>query len=201
MNTLPALLRAPETPTLASVRACLQDLEPVDQYTVIRTLGRRQQLRLFDLCRDSPPVTRDDLIAPGTPVGTPAHHLGWNTLPLPRRWRTFAKPMCAIPAEMELAGYNDSTTRWLLGPGYFICRASVKDEIERGAWVVDYHRVPTSDMPDGWPDVVPNERGLQRFVYAGTRDYLRKVSDGVVIGMPYKGEKRLAFPFILVRSR
>ncbi|MFT6145111.1 MAG: hypothetical protein ACJATT_005216 [Myxococcota bacterium] len=200
MNTLPALLRAPELPTLAAVQAQLQGLEPQDQYLLIRTLGRKQQLRLYDLCADSPPLTRDDFIPAGTPVGTAVEHFGWNTLPLLKRWRTFAKPMCALPAETEIAGYNDSSTRWLLGPGYFICRPTDAEHADRGAWVVDYLRVPAGDVPAGWPDIKPNEEGLQRFVYGGTRDYMRKVCDGVCIGMPYKGDKRMAFPFALVRT-
>lgn len=200
MNTLPALLRAPELPTLASVQAHLQGLRPQDQYTLVRTLGRKQQLRLYDLCADAPALTREDFLPAGTPVGKPVEHLGWNTLPLLRAWRTFAKPMCAVPGENELAGYNDSSTRWLLGPGYFICRKTEPENQERGAWVVDYFRVPNGDVPKEWPDIKPNEQGLQRFVYAGTRDYMRKVCDGVTIGMPYKKGKPMAFPFMLVKT-
>ena len=60
-------------------------------------------------------------------------------------------------------------------------------------------------MPDGpvaetWPAVVPNEQGLQRFVFAGTRDFLRKVVDGVSIGAAYKGERALDHYFVLVRD-
>jgi len=199
MNTLPALLRAPTRPSLEAVVASIEPMEPEDRYTIVRTLGRKQQMRLFELCESSAPVARTDFMPESAGTGV-VDHRGWNSLPLFRAWRTFSKPMVAIPGTQELGGYNDSSTRWLLGPGYFVCRESDPEYVDRGAWVVDYLRVPESELVDGWPAIKPNEKGLQRFVYGGTRDYMRRVCDGITIGLPFKGDKELAFPFILVRS-
>ncbi len=70
----------------------------------------------------------------------------------------------------------------------------------RGSWVVDYHRVPESAVPAGWPKVVPNWWGLQIFVYWGTRDFMRKVSDHVCVGKPWSRFGALPFCFALVRQ-
>ena len=71
---------------------------------------------------------------------------------------------------------------------------------ERGSLVVDYHQVPDGKVPADWPKVVPNSVGLQMFVYKGTRDFMRRVSEGVTIGAAYKGEKALDHYFTLVRE-
>jgi hypothetical protein len=39
--------------------------------------------------------------------------------------------------------------------------------------------VPDGAVPDRWPAIKPNEQGLQRFIYAGTRDFMRKVSNRI----------------------
>ena len=71
----------------------------------------------------------------------------------------------------------------------------------RGGVVIDYFQVPDGPVADGWPDVVPNTRGLQRFVYNGTRDFMRRVSSHVSVGAAYKGEKSLDHYFILCRTQ
>ena len=55
-------------------------------------------------------------------------------------------------------------------------------------------------VPSDWPKVVPNTQGLQRFIYHGTRDFMRRVSQHVSIGAAYKGEKKLDHYFVLVRQ-
>jgi hypothetical protein len=89
-----------------------------------------------------------------------------------------------------LAGYNECEPRRLIGPGYFVLRRSVTPEHQaRGAYYVDYLSVPDGPVPNRWPAVVPNEKGLQRFVYTGTQDFMRKVSSRISVGMPFKGDK------------
>ena len=46
----------------------------------------------------------------------------------------------------------------------------------------------------------PNSEGLQRFIYMGTRDFMRRVSEHVSIGAAYKGEKPLDHYFTLCRE-
>jgi hypothetical protein len=65
--------------------------------------------------------------------------------------------------------------------------------------VVDYFEVPGGAVVDGWPRVVPNSRGLQRFVYHRTRDFLRAVSTHVSIGAAFKRDRPLDHYFVLCR--
>ena len=63
--------------------------------------------------------------------------------------------------------------------------------------------IPTG--PDGLdfaplPDIVPNEARLGRFVYAGMKDYMRRVSEHVSIGRAYKGGKPMNAWFVLCRE-
>ena len=91
-----------------------------------------------------------------------------------------------------MGGYNEGPTRRLLGPGYFVARLAY------GSVVIDYAEVPPV-TPPSWPTVVPNSRGLQRHVYHGTRDLLRRVSAHVCVGAAYKADKPLDHYFVLCR--
>ena len=71
---------------------------------------------------------------------------------------------------------------------------------ERGGVVVDYFQVPDAAVAPGWPTVVDNSRGLQRFVFRGMRDYLRKVSTHASIGAAFQGEKNFNSWFVLCRD-
>ena len=62
--------------------------------------------------------------------------------------------------------------------------------------VIDYHCLRDSDVPDGWPPVIPSSRRLQRFVYHQTRDFIRGVSSHVSIGAASKHDKPLDHYFI-----
>jgi hypothetical protein len=133
----------------------------------------------------------------------PVRHFGKNTLPLPRPLRFFEKrfsrPESGTP---RLFGYNETHVVRLVGPGYFVARATAGQcEWERrGAVVVDYFQVPDGPVPDGWPRVVPNSRGLQILVYHRTRDFMRRLSRHVTIGAAYKNERALDHYFALVRE-
>ena len=70
----------------------------------------------------------------------------------------------------------------------------------RGHIVVDYFMCPAGELPTGWPEVVPNVVGLQRFVFHHCRDYLRRVSKHVSIGKAYKDEATVMGYFVLARQ-
>ena len=76
---------------------------------------------------------------------------------------------------------------------------------ERGEVGIDYRMVPPDDaqLPDGWPKIKPNEKGVQMFVYKGMVDYMRRVSATVTIGRAFKGEAREVprFKIIILRRR
>ena len=59
--------------------------------------------------------------------------------------------------------------------------------------------MPDGAVPDTWPRVIGNDRGLQRFVYHQTRDFMRRVSQHVSIGAAFKRERPLDHYFVLCR--
>ncbi len=139
-------------------------------------------------------------------VGRAVHHRGRNTLPLPGKHRFFEKRFSRSAENgARLFGYNHAPSRGLVGPGYFVAYATDAANAlpawrERGGVVVDYFQVPDGAVPAEWPQVIPNTQGIQRFVYHGTRDFMRRVSEHVSIGAAYKGEKKLDHYFVLVRQ-
>jgi hypothetical protein len=128
--------------------------------------------------------------------------VGTNTLPLPRGLRRFEKRFARSPGETDrLFGYNEWALRRLIGPGYFVAKPTADHPAwrERGGVVVDYFEVPEGRVPREWPEVVPNSEGLQRFVYRGTRDFMRRVSGDVSIGAAFREEEALDHYFTLCR--
>ena len=119
-------------------------------------------------------------------------HEGWNTLPLPSGIRTFQKRFCRPDGDnTRLFGYNHGATMGLIGPGFFVAVLTEgnNDWMARGAVVIDYFQTPDGAVAEGWPNVIPNSKGLQRFVYYQTRDFMRRVSSHVTVGAAYKGRK------------
>ena len=113
-----------------------------------------------------------------------------------------ARPEAGEAGGPTAFGYNDAPSQGLVGPGYFVLEATEGNPEweKRGAWVVNYFRVPDAAVPSSWPAVRSNDDGLQRFVYRGTRDFMRRVSEHVTIGAAYKGEKPLDHYFTLCRQ-
>lgn len=168
-------------------------------------LGRTAQAKLFETAGDGPPIRLSHFVPDGVADSIGVRHEGRNTVPVPvPRWQFFAKVFTKLPHDDdEVAGYNDSEAP-LIHPGYFVAMETDVRPDWRG-WggvVVDYHRVPEPGvvLPDGWPDVVPNSVGLQKFVYFETRDFMRKVSEHVSIGRAAKEDKLLDFWFVLCRK-
>ncbi len=177
-------------------------------------LDRVQQQALWEVAADAPKIRLEHFVPRATPPLTAVHHPGRNTIPPFRRYQDFEKRFMKPAANAtEVHGYNESAA-WFIRPGYFVAyetdapRVSAEDQARwasRGGVVIDYHLVPPADapVPEGWPKVIPNSQGLQRFVYHGTRDFMRKVSDHVSIGRASGGEgekdKELDFWFVLIR--
>lgn len=118
--------------------------------------------------------------------------------PLRRLQKRFCRP--SDPVAGELFGYNEGPLRRIIGPGYFVASAP-GDAAQRahGGVMVDYCRVPEGAVVDGWPRIVLNSKGLQRFVYDQTRDFLRRVSTHVSIGAAFKRDEPLDHYFVLSR--
>ena len=166
-----------------------------------RTLNRNQQRALYQLCATQPPLSLDDFVPSTVSANVEVIHHGRNTLPLPGGIKLFEKRFCRTQGS-SVAGYNQGITTPLIGPGYFIAKRTAGNEAweTRGSVVVDYFEVPSEAVVEGWPKVVPNNKGLQVLVYNKTRDFMRRVSAHVTIGAAYKKEKALDHYFILCRE-
>jgi hypothetical protein len=187
---------------LERIAAHLDGLGPGERVDQLSRLGRGEQRALYERAGDGAPLEVGFLVPAGALPGVSVDHAGTNTLPLPRFLRQFDKRFSRSAGGGEqVFGYNEWLLRRLLGPGYFVAESTAgrPDWEARGGVVVDYFRVPDGPVPGGWPKVVPNSRGLQRFVFNGTRDFLRRVSAEVSIGAAFKGEKPLDHFFTLCR--
>lgn len=184
---------------LATLADALEALGHADRVAALRELGRAEQRWLFEVA--DPAITLDHFVPALTAVRTEVRHAGKNTLPLLLGDRVFEKRFCRGD-DGRVFGYNEARSRALIGPGYFVAieTAPVPEWRPRGAVVVDYFQVPDAPVAAGWPPVVPNSRGLQTFVYRGTRDFMRRISAHVSIGAAYKGEAPLDHYFTLARA-
>jgi hypothetical protein len=202
MTTLRDMLASDGT-GIAEIGAWLDGVTAPARLDAAFALDRRAQRELFKRARTGAPLTLEHFVPPETAALRPVHHRGKNTLPLPRKHRFFEKRFCRPQdGSQRLFGYNHAPSKGLVGPGYFVAHSTADQPAwaERGAIVVDYFQVPDGPVPAEWPKVVPNSHGLQRFVYAGTRDFMRRISAHVSIGAAYKGEKPLDHYFVLVRQ-
>ncbi|MEZ4317471.1 MAG: hypothetical protein R3F61_08200 [Myxococcota bacterium] len=189
--------------TIADVSAYLTNLDPGRRWAELASLSKGCQRTLYLKAEASEPLSLDWFVSDDVPPHTGVRYRGKNSLPL---FRDFEKPM-ARTADGRVYGYNEGVLRKVLGPGYFVLRETRGDEVSRGAVVVDYFQVPDL-APDavapGFPPVKPNWRGLQVLVYHKTRDYLRLVAPGVVIGSAWKTmfgtERSLDSYFLLMRQ-
>ncbi len=195
MSTLASMIHAAHA-DIDEIAAWLDSLDHATRVRESQSLGPKTQRRLWELARGRG-VTLDQIVPRDrAPLETVRHH-GRNTLPA---FRLFEKRFCR-PArghdQSVLWGYNEGSSRPLVGPGYFVCRETGGDS--RGDVVVDYYQVP-GDRPAAWPAVVDNETGLQRFVFAYMHDFLRRVSEHVTIGRAYRLDRETPNCFTLCRE-
>lgn len=188
----------------ASIAAHLDALAPAERLAQALSLGGREQAAIFELGADLPPIRLSHFVPDDVGPAVAVHHVGRNTIPVPRYFQGFEKRFAKIPGDHdELTGYNHSAA-WFITPGYFIAmETDVRfDWRPWGGLVIDYFRVPERGvvLPPGWPAVIPNSDGLQRFVYHETRDFMRKVSSHVSIGRASKDDKLIDFWFVLCRE-
>jgi hypothetical protein len=163
----------------------------------VLSLGPKAQRALWDLTVGRA-VTLDEMVPPDRGPLETVRHFGRNTLPAFKLFeKRFCRPAADAPNQQVLWGYNEGTARHIIGPGYFICRATPDDS--RGAAVVDYYNIPPG-KPVDWPKIRPNEWGLQTLVYSKMHDFLRKVSEGVTIGRAYKKDRQTPNYFMLCRQ-
>ena len=198
--SLTALIDDPAAP-IADITRHLDRLEPEARWAELMDLGRSRQRTLYEKAAHAAPIDLRHFVGDAGPRQEVIHE-GLNTLPLPAPFRRFQKRFCRPDAGADrLFGYNEGPTRRFVGPGYFVTIPTAGRPAwqARGAVVVDYFQVPDAAVADGWPPVLDNAVGLQRFVYFQTRDFMRRVSAHVSIGAAFKRERPLDHYFILCR--
>lgn len=199
-NALQQLIRDPGAP-IGTIADHLDSLDHRARMAELADTTRQDQRLLWAKAGGGEAIDYAHFVPDGAGPLEPVVHHGRNTLPLPGPQRFFRKPMARPDDGSERAfGYNDAPSRGLIGPGYFVLEKSPQEWAERGPWFVNYFAHPDGPVPSSWPPVKPNSEGLQRFVYDGTRDFMRKVSDHVSIGAAYKGDKALDHYFTLCRE-
>lgn len=168
-----------------------------ERVAAIRQFTKSIQRRLFEQT-EGREVTLEAMVPPHAPPLQEVVHEGQNTLPV---FSSFQKRFCAPSSEHtaggdRLWGYNEQTMRMFTGPGYFVAY----DDTETDEVCIDYREVPP-EAPDEWPDVVPSKNRLGRFVYAGTVDRLRRVSEHCTIGRAFDDDSEpMDNWFALVRT-
>ena len=181
--------------TREEVAAFLDGLSASDRMEAVRACGGPKiQRRLYELAAGAPPVTADQLVPPDhAPLREVIYH-GKNSLPAFTLFqKRFCRPTPGTGSD-TLWGYNHTNIAWLVGPGYFLFHP-----IDGGAPAIDYRFVPPAH-PAAWPEVRPNDRGASFFVYRNMVDYLRRVSQHVLIGSATRDRKELGNYFLLCRE-
>lgn len=188
---------------IEAIAAWLDGVSHAERVEATRALDRARQRKLYTRASLAAPITFEHFVPSARPSRTEVRHIGRNTLPVPRKYGVFEKRFCRPEdGSKRLFGYNESAVKDWAGPGYFVAKFTQGDPVwqSRGDIVIDYFEVPDGPVAETWPKVVPNGQGLQRFIYGGTRDFMRKVSAHVSIGAAYKGERSLDHYFTLVRD-
>jgi hypothetical protein len=200
----PDVALADESLTPSELAEELDRASASERRDAVLALDRRAQRRLYRRAAQAAPLALSDFVPAERAPLESVRHFGKNTLPLPRALRRFEKRFCrpAGDGPPRLFGYNETRVVRLVGPGYFVARATTGERSweSRGGIVVDYFEVPDAAVPSGWPRVVPNSHGLQILVYHHTRDFMRRISRHVTIGAAYKNERALDHYFALVRE-
>jgi hypothetical protein len=197
--SLKDLLLDEDTP-LSGVAEYLDAMPHEARLDEVMSCNRKQQVAMYAKAAAAAPITFEHFVPSNLPALTEVIHHGRNTLPA---FKLFQKRFCRPDDSTDrLFGYNEGATRALIGPGFFVAiRTNDNPEwYERGPVVVDYFQVPDATVVEGWPEVIPNSKGLQMFVYNKTRDFMRKVSEHVSIGAAYKVEKSMGAFFVLCRE-
>lgn len=174
----------------------LSGLTSGDRVAEIRSLDRFHQQNLFDAAKGYRPISLSDLVPEDHPPMTELVHHGKNSLPaLTHFAKVFVRP--SSDHRNELWGYNRASAivETVVGPGYFV----VHPHEVAGEVLVDYLRVPPT-KPAHWPKILANDARLSFFVYNGTQDILRGVSEHVSIGRATKRGKPMQAWFVLCRE-
>jgi hypothetical protein len=159
--------------------------------TVSMTPG--QQARLFEAAKGVRALSLDHFVPAGVAPLETVRHAGKNSIKVISR---FEKRFCRPEAGAEMLwGYNESpwAVQRVAGPGYFVCYG-----IAAGEALIDYCQVPPG-KPDAWPPVASNSVGIVRYIFGGTQDTMRGISEHVSIGRAARAGQWMDNWFVLCR--
>ncbi|RIK07751.1 MAG: hypothetical protein DCC49_09765 [Acidobacteria bacterium] len=194
MNDIHELLSQPID--MDAVSAYLDGLTHLNRLGACREMTPKEQAALFDAAEGYQKITIDDFVSPDLDPLFPVIHWGKNSLPV---FTTFQKRFTrpdddAAKERGELWGFNRQRMEPFTGPGYFVAYG-----LDTGEVLVDYTKVPPRGA-GGWPEVLPNTAKLSRFIYNGTQDTLRGVSNHVTIGRAARDGEWMPNWFVLCRQ-
>ncbi|SVE18852.1 uncharacterized protein METZ01_LOCUS471706, partial [marine metagenome] len=119
---------------LDAIAAALDAAGPEERARLIRGIGGRAQARLWEAAKGRS-TSIADVVPEGVAPATEVRHLGKNSLPL---FSHFEKRFCRVEGDPgTLYGFNEGSTRPLIGPGYFIAGV----DAQRGEVAINYLRV------------------------------------------------------------
>ncbi|MBM4245882.1 MAG: hypothetical protein FJ148_19100 [Deltaproteobacteria bacterium] len=191
-----SLLRA-ATVDLQAIAAEFEAASPHERVEITEALDGKEQEKLWHAA-DGRPVSIGEMVPKDLGPLRPVIFHGKNSLPAFTHFqKRFCRPAAGTDRD-ELWGYNYQPTKWLApltGPGYFVAY----DSTGLGSVAVDYTRIPAG-RPAEWPEIHDNSYRLSRFIYNGTIDYLRRVSEHLLIGRATRAGKEMPNWFLLCRE-
>jgi len=191
-----SLLRA-ATVDLQAIAAEFEAAPPRERVEITEALDGKEQEKLWHAA-DGRPVSIGEMVPKDLGPLRPVIFHGKNSLPAFTHFqKRFCRPAAGTDRD-ELWGYNYQPTKWLApltGPGYFVAY----DSTGLGSVAVDYTRIPAG-RPAEWPEIHDNSYRLSRFIYNGTIDYLRRVSEHLLIGRATRAGKEMPNWFLLCRE-
>jgi hypothetical protein len=165
--------------SLAEVSSFLEGVLGGRKVDEVRALGGVAIGKLYELARNTAPVTFADLVPADTPAGATVVYEGRNSLVA----FCYFQKCFTRTADGLVFGHNRGISSFATGPGYF--QVELASEAHKGELLFDYAMPPPFE-PAGWPRYVRNDRGLSRFVFAKMYDFVRKVATGVFVGTAFK---------------
>jgi len=162
----------------------------------MRTWGKARMAAIYEAC-EGRSITLDHVVPSSVGSAVEVIHDLRNTLPL---FTDAQKRFTRIDGEdFAVAGFNRQFgVARVSEPGYFVVSEGTGDHANE--LVIDYTKVPKSKGPASWPEVEANDQGfLNKIVWGGMVDYLRRVSSHVSVGRATKDGKSIGQYFALVR--
>lgn len=173
-------------PTLSNdqgaIREALAQLSVDERANWMHGLPKRDMAKLWE---EGQPLLLSDMIAG---EGVVVVQEGQNDL-LPFFDR-FEKHLCLRGGIVQ--GINVQKFSWLVGPGHFTVRQEGSE-----VWF-DYTQIAAS-VPEGWPALVPNDKGLSTLVYGHMIDRVRAIVPGFTVGKVFRHGKPENHYFALIR--